>query len=61
MTVAGYGSFIAGPVLVGSLAAATSLRTALLPLVGTTLGIALLARRVPDLGVDKRGGRSRME
>lgn len=48
VTVSGYGSFIAGPILVGGLATATSLRWALLPLVGTSLGIALLARRVPD-------------
>jgi len=46
VTVAGYGSFIAGPILVGGLATATSLRVALLPLVATSLGIALLGRRV---------------
>lgn len=48
VTVAGYGSFIAGPILVGGLATATSLRAALLPVVGTSLAIALLARRLPD-------------
>lgn len=46
VTTVGYSAFIVGPFIVGGLATLTSLRAALLPLLGTTLGIALLARRI---------------
>ena len=46
-TAAGYGAFIASPVLVGALADATSLRTGLAVLIATTLAIAALGRRWP--------------
>jgi MFS family permease len=47
VTTVGYGAFVAGPPVVGVLAQATSLRTALIPVVASTAAIALLARRVP--------------
>ncbi len=46
VTTVGYSAFIIGPFVVGGLGTLTSLRAALLPLIGTTLGIALLARRI---------------
>jgi len=49
VTTVGYGAFILAPPAIGLLAEATSLRTALVPLVGTTLLIALLGRRVARL------------
>ena len=47
VTTIGYSAFVAGPPLVGALAGLTSLRTALVPVVGSTAAIALLARRLP--------------
>jgi MFS family permease len=44
VTTVGYSAFVAGPPLVGALAGATSLRTALMPVVASTAAIALLAR-----------------
>jgi MFS family permease len=44
VTTVGYSAFVAGPPLVGVLAEATSLRTALVPVVASTAAIALLAR-----------------
>ncbi len=46
VTTIGYGAFVLGPPAVGLLASATSLRTALIPVVASTAMIALLARRV---------------
>jgi MFS family permease len=46
VTTVGYSAFVAGPPLVGALAGATSLRTALAPVIASTAAIALLARRV---------------
>ena len=46
VTTVGDGAFVAGPPLVGLLAEATSLRTALVPVVASTAMIAVLARRV---------------
>ena len=46
VTTIGYSAFIVGPFVVGGLGGRTSLRAALLLLIGTTLGIALLARRI---------------
>ena len=45
VTSVGYGAFVVGPPLVGALADATSLRTALVPVVATTALLALVARR----------------
>ena len=47
VTTVGYSAFVLGPPVVGALAGATSLRTALVPVVVSTAMIALLARRVP--------------
>jgi MFS family permease len=44
VTTVGYSAFVLGPPLVGLLAGATSLRTALVPVVVSTASIALLAR-----------------
>jgi len=44
VTTVGYSAFVLGPPLVGLLANATSLRTALVPVVASTAAIALLAR-----------------
>jgi MFS family permease len=44
VTTIGYSAFVLGPPLVGLLASATSLRTALIPVVASTASIALLAR-----------------
>jgi len=49
VTTVGYGAIILAPPAIGLLAQATSLRAALVPLVGTTLLIALLGRRVARL------------
>ena len=46
VTTIGYSAFVLGPPVVGLLAQATSLRTALVPVVASTAMIALLARRV---------------
>jgi MFS family permease len=46
VTTVGYGAFVLGPPAVGLLASATSLRTALIPVVASTAMIAVLARRV---------------
>ena len=46
VTTVGYGAFVIGPPLVGALADATSLRTALAPAVATTALLALVARRL---------------
>jgi MFS family permease len=46
VTTIGYSAFVLGPPAVGLLAGATSLRTALIPVVASTAMIALLARRV---------------
>jgi MFS family permease len=46
VTTVGYSAFVAGPPLVGALADATSLRTALVPVVVTTALLALVARRL---------------
>jgi MFS family permease len=46
VTTVGYSAFVLGPLLVGLLAGATSLRVALVPVVGSTAMIAVLARRV---------------
>jgi len=46
VTTVGYSAFIIGPFIVGGLGTLTSLRAALLLLIGTSLGIALLARRI---------------
>lgn len=46
VTTVGYSAFIVGPFIVGGLGGPTSLRTALLLLIGTTLDIALLGRRI---------------
>ena len=46
VTTVGYSAFVLGPPAVGLLASATSLRTALIPVVASTAMIALLARRV---------------
>jgi MFS family permease len=46
VTTIGYSAFVLGPPAVGALAGATSLRTALVPVVVSTAAIALLARRV---------------
>jgi MFS family permease len=50
VSTAGYGAFVAGPALVGALADAFSLRTALAPVVLTAIGIAALAQRLPAAG-----------
>jgi len=50
VTTVGYSAFIVGPFVVGGLGGLTSLRAALLLLIGTTLGIALLARRIAAPG-----------
>jgi MFS family permease len=47
VTTVGYSAFVAGPPLVGALASATSLRTALTPVIASTAAIALLARVAP--------------
>jgi MFS family permease len=47
VTTIGYSAFVLGPPAVGLLASATSLRTALVPVVVSTAMIAVLARRVP--------------
>jgi MFS family permease len=44
VTTIGYSAFVLGPPLVGLMAEATSLRTALIPVVVSTASIALLAR-----------------
>jgi MFS family permease len=44
VTTVGYSAFVLGPPLVGVLANATSLRTALIPVVASTAAIAVLAR-----------------
>jgi MFS family permease len=44
VTTVGYSAFVLGPPLVGLLASATSIRTALIPVVASTASIALLAR-----------------
>jgi MFS family permease len=44
VTTVGYSAFVLGPPLVGLLASATTLRTALIPVVASTAAIALLAR-----------------
>ena len=49
VTTIGYGAFVLGPPAVGLLASATSLRTALIPVVASTALIALLARRVGSM------------
>jgi MFS family permease len=46
VTTVGYSAFVVGPPLVGALADATSLRTALVPVVVTTALLALVARRL---------------
>ncbi len=46
VTTVGYSAFVLGPPAVGALAQATSLRTALVPVVVSTAMIAVLARRV---------------
>jgi MFS family permease len=46
VTTVGYSAFVLGPPLVGALADATSLRTALVPVVVTTALLALVARRL---------------
>ena len=46
-TAAGYSAFIVSPVLIGGIADATSLRTALSLLIITTLTVAALSRRWP--------------
>ena len=46
VTTVGYSAFVVGPPLAGALAAATSLRAALLPVVATSVGVALLSRRL---------------
>jgi MFS family permease len=46
VTTVGYGAFVVGPPLVGALADATSLRTALVPVVATTALLAVVARRL---------------
>jgi MFS family permease len=46
VTTVGYSAFVLGPPAVGLLAGATSLRTALIPVVVSTSMIAVLARRV---------------
>jgi MFS family permease len=46
VTTVGYGAFVLGPPLVGGLADATSLRTALIPVVGSTALVAVVARRL---------------
>ena len=46
VTTVGYSAFVAGPPLAGALAAATSLRTALIPVVMTSLALALVSRRL---------------
>jgi MFS family permease len=46
VTTIGYSAFVLGPPAVGLLAQATTLRTALIPVVASTAMIALLARRV---------------
>jgi MFS family permease len=46
VTTVGYSAFVAGPPLVGALADATSLRTALVPVVVTTALLAVVARRL---------------
>jgi MFS family permease len=48
VTTVGYSAFVLGPPLVGALASVTSLRTALIPVVVSTAGIALLARVALD-------------
>ncbi len=50
VTTVGYSAFVLGPPVVGLLAGATSLRTALVPVVVSTAMIALLARRVRPTG-----------
>ena len=50
VTTVGYSAFVLGPPVVGLLAGATSLRTALIPVVVSTAMIALLARRVRPTG-----------
>ena len=46
VTTVGYSAFVVGPPAVGALADATSLRTALVPVVATTAALALIARRL---------------
>ncbi len=47
VTQAGYGAFIVSPLVIGGLASLISLRAALLLLIVTYGGVALLARRIP--------------
>ena len=47
VTTVGYSAFVVGPPLAGALAAATSLRAALIPVVVTTLSLAVVSRRLP--------------
>ncbi|HZB74756.1 MAG TPA: MFS transporter [Solirubrobacteraceae bacterium] len=47
VTTVGYSAFVAGPPLAGALAAATSLRTALVPVLLTSVALALVSRRLP--------------
>jgi predicted MFS family arabinose efflux permease len=50
VTTVGYSAFVLGPPIVGLLADATSLRTALVPVVVSTAAIAVLARVALDPG-----------
>jgi hypothetical protein len=47
VTTVGYSAFVVGPPLAGALAAATSLRAALIPVGVTTLSLAVVSRRLP--------------
>jgi len=46
VTTVGYGAFVLGPPLIGALADATSLRTAMVPVVASTALLAVVARRL---------------
>ena len=46
VTAVGYGAFVLGPPFTGALADATSLRTALVPVIVSTALLALTARRL---------------
>jgi MFS family permease len=46
VTTVGYGAFVLGPPLIGALADATSLRTAMVPVVASTALLAVIARRL---------------
>jgi len=46
VTTVGYSAFVAGPPLAGALAAATSLRAALIPVLATSVALAVVARRL---------------